>query len=550
MESVDVLFDQIKDNILDANPGQAIFLNISKYYGRVFDYSQTTIKRTLQQAQEDLKKLENISDQVPQDKTKKLEFLVLQSKLRQLIFELDELKRFENEPAVFVNSLGSIAMLYSVKSYAPLETRIQHILLTYDAVKHNIINAPHLLKKELARDHIQVCLLIIRSTRGFLGDSLINFVIQCPDKDLVEKWSQENVSMLETLTEYEKLLTNEYLPRATNSFALGYDLYSKLVKYTELVDLKPEELLKIAEKDLERNLTSLRSILDEKGDDFLDKVLNDIPNPEDLFKKATEATERAKQFVKEKELLTFPVDDQIQVVATPEARRPFIFAAMNPAGIGEDSIAKESFYYVTPPDSTWDTETTNQYLRFFSRGPLELVTIHEVWPGHFHHTLWIKRLTSAVLRQVSFSSTTLEGWAHYTEELAIEQGYDLIDPLEARVGQLMAALMRNIRFVSSIKMHTQGMTVEQSQKLFMDKAFMSKEAALKEARRGTFNPTYYNYTLGKLMIQKLRKDYQKEKGKSFSLKDFHDNFVRYGVPEIYLIRQVILENPGSAKDIL
>lgn len=550
MESSDILFNQIKDRILDAMPGQAIFLSISKYYGKVFDYSKSNIDQVLQLAKQDLTSLEGVADQVQKDPIKKLEFLVLQSKLQQLIFQFEELKPFESQPAVFLASLSAITQLYSVKSYAPIETRIGHILSTYESVKHNLSLAPDLLKQELARDHIQICLMIIKSTRGYLGDSLINFVMECPDKALIEHWSQENVSMIEALDAFEKLLIEEYLPRATDSFALGYDLYSKLIKYTELVDLTPEQLLSIAEKDLERNYSTLKSILAEQGPNFLDEVLNEYPDPANLFKTAAEAVKRAKQFVMEKDLLTFPVEDQVEVVATPEARRPFIFAAMNPAGIGEDSKAKESFYYVSPPDPTWDTQTTQEYMHFFSRGVLEVVTIHEVWPGHFHHSLWIKQLKSTILRQAAFSSTTLEGWAHYTEELAIEQQYDLIDPLKVRIGQLLAALQRNVRFVSSIKMHTQGMTVEESTKLFMEKAYLSREAALKEARRGTFNPTYYNYTLGKLMIQKLRSDYQKEKGSAFNLKEFHDNFVQYGTPEIFLLRQMLLEHPGTSKDIL
>lgn len=550
MESIETLFDQIKDRILDANPGLAIFRSISRYYGKVFDYSSSNISNTLQKAKKDLNTLEKMKSQIPDDKINKLEFLVLQSKLQSLIFQLEELKTFETQPAVYLDGLSGIAGLYSVKSYAPIENRIKHILSAYNGVKKNIANAPSLLKKTLGRDHIQVCLTIIKSSRSYLGDSLINFIIKCPNKELVEQWSQENVSMLESLKRFEKLLTTEYLPRATDNFALGYELYSKLIKYTELVDLTPEELLVIAERDLDRNHKTLRSILKEKGDNYLEEFLNDYPDPADLFTKASEAAQRAKQFVKDKDLLTFPVDDQVEVVETPEARKPFIFAAMNPAGIGEDSSAKESFYYITPPDPTWDAETTQKYMRSFAYGSLEIITVHEVWPGHFHHILWIKQLTSKILRQASFSSTTLEGWAHYTEEMAIEQGYDLIDPIKVHIGQLMWALTRNVRFISSVKMHTQGMTVEESTKLFMDKAFMSREAALKEARRGTFNPTYYQYNLGKLMIQKLREDYKKEKGKDFNLKEFHDNFVRYGTPEIYLLRQILLENPGSPKDIL
>ena len=383
-----------------------------------------------------------------------------------------------------------------------------------------------------------------------MADKLIEFVVQCPNKDLVQTWSQENVKMMDTLKQYEKLLKNVYLPKSTKDFALGYELYSKMFKYTELVDIKPEELLKIAEKVMERNYNTLKGILAQKGDTYFEEVLTDFPDPANLFKEASESTQRSKAFVIAKDLVTIPVEDQVEVVEMPEAMKVSTFAAMNPAGIGEDTSAKESFYYITPPDPTWDTDTTNNYMRSFARGSLEAITIHEVWPGHFLHTLWIKQVQSKILRQVAFSSTTLEGWAHYTEELAIEQGYNLFDPIKVQVGQLMWALVRDVRFISSIKIHTQGMSVEESTQLFMDKAFLSREAAMKEARRGTFNPTYYNYTLGKLMIKKLREDYRKEKGSLFSLKKFHDEFVQFGTPEIFLLRQLLLKNPGSKKDIL
>ena len=188
-------------------------------------------------------------------------------------------------------------------------------------------------------------------------------------------------------------------------------------------------------------------------------------------------------------------------------------------------------------------------MKQFNRGILEAVTVHEVFPGHFLQFLHMKTL-SPILRFFGFSVTNIEGWAHYTEELVIEQKYDKIEFIKIHVGQLLMGLLRNCRFVSSVNMHCRGMTVEESKKLFMEKALMSEKAAEMEARRGTFDPMYLNYNLGKLIIMKLRKDYEKEQGKNYSLKKFHDTFMKFGGVNLMIIRQNMLKKPGSFEDIL
>ena len=141
------------------------------------------------------------------------------------------------------------------------------------------------------------------------------------------------------------------------------------------------------------------------------------------------------------------------------------------------------------------------------------------------------------------SITMIEGWAHYCEEMVVEQGYDGLEPDVSKAGQLIGALVRNVRYISAVKMHCQGMTVEDSKRLFMEKAFLPEPNAEIESNRGTINPMYLNYTLGKLLIKKLRDDYTKEKGEEFSLKSFHDTLLSYGSAPITVMRKLLLNNP-------
>jgi len=198
---------------------------------------------------------------------------------------------------------------------------------------------------------------------------------------------------------------------------------------------------------------------------------------------------------------------------------------------------------VTPVEPHWTERQKEEWLRDFDYNTIQIVSIHEVYPGHFVHSLHGRTapsLVSKALRSYSFS----EGWAHYTEEMMLEAGYGHDNP-SLKLAQICDALLRDCRYLCSIGMHTQGMSVEEATRFFMEKAFMGEFPARKEALRGTFDPGYLNYTLGKLMILKLREDYREEKGASFSLKEFHDRLLSYGAPPVPLLREAMLRNPPT-----
>jgi uncharacterized protein (DUF885 family) len=211
-----------------------------------------------------------------------------------------------------------------------------------------------------------------------------------------------------------------------------------------------------------------------------------------------------------------------------------------------ETKATEAFYYVTPPEKGWDAQHTEEHLRLYNRFVLDVITIHEVFPGHYLQFLYASRFPTKT-RKLLAVGTNVEGWAHYTEQMAMEEGFGGGDP-KLRLAQLSEALLRDCRYVVGIKLHTQGMTVEQGARVFVEKGFQEPANAYEEARRGAYNPTYLYYTLGKLMVYKLRADFLKQKGGG--LREFHDAFVAQGGMPIPLVRRVLLAEPGSSLQAL
>ena len=212
-----------------------------------------------------------------------------------------------------------------------------------------------------------------------------------------------------------------------------------------------------------------------------------------------------------------------------------------------ETKATEAFYYVTPPEKDWDAKHVEEHLRLFNPSVMNMITVHEAFPGHYLQFIYAKQFPTKTRKLLAVSSNA-EGWAHYSEQMMIEQGFGGGTPKQ-HLAQLSEALLRDCRWVVGMKEHTQGMSVDEgAKKYFTEKCFQQPANAYEEARRGAYNPTYLYYTLGKLEIYKLRADYQKAKGSAFSLKDFHTQFVKQGGLPIKLIRRVLL--PGDTASVL
>ena len=219
--------------------------------------------------------------------------------------------------------------------------------------------------------------------------------------------------------------------------------------------------------------------------------------------------------------------------------RALTTASMDTPGPYE-KVAKEAFFNVTLPEKTWDAKQTEEYLEGFNRGTIISTAVHEVYPGHYVQFLWIAHAPTKVRKLLGCSSNA-EGWAHYTEQMMLDEGYGKGD-LKLRLGQLQDALLRNARFIAGIQMHTGKMTMEQAVEFFVKEGYQVRPVAEKEAKRGTSDPTYLVYTLGKLEILKLREDYKTMKGDKYTLQGFHDAFLQQGYPPVKIVRRALLGN--------
>lgn len=324
---------------------------------------------------------------------------------------------------------------------------------------------------------------------------------------------------------------------ATDAFALGPDKFGEMLRATERVDVPLAQLKAIAERDLQRNLAVLREACAtfDVGQTIaacIAKMQANKPagSPVDA---ARIQLAGLRAFVENKRLVSIPGPEQADVEESPPYAR-WNLAQIRTPGPFEKNLP--SIYQIAPPDPKWTLAERDAYIP--GRADLLFVSVHEVWPGHFLQFMHSRR-SSSQLGQVFRSYAFSEGWAHYTEELMWEAGLGDGDS-ETHIGQLVNALLRNVRLLSAIGMHTGTMTVAESERMFREQAYQSAGSARQQAARGTFDPGYGNYTIGKLMIRKLREDWTATRGGRAAWKDFHDELLKYGSPPVPLVRKAML----------
>ena len=340
-------------------------------------------------------------------------------------------------------------------------------------------------------------------------------------------------------------LKSDLRPRSKGAYAIGAANFRNKLRYDERVDLPLDRLLAIGEANLRKDrqafIETAHQIDPGKSPLAVIQSLSvDHPSADNLVSVARQTLEGIRGFVVEHHIIDIPSEVRPIVKETPPYARAGTFASMDTPGAYETK-ATEAFYYVTPPEKDWTPAQKEEHLRSFNRGDLALTTIHEAYPGHYVQFLYSKQFPTKT-RKLTYCSSNVEGWAHYGEQMMVEQGYGNGDP-KIRLAQLHEALLRDCRYVAGIKLHTAGMTVAQAAKVFEEQGFREPQVALEEAERGAYNPTYLYYTLGKLEIYKLRADYQRARGASFRLEQFHDDFVRQGGIPIPLLRRILL--PGD-----
>jgi uncharacterized protein (DUF885 family) len=362
------------------------------------------------------------------------------------------------------------------------------------------------------------------------------------DKELLGEFAQTNAGVMRALAAYKVFLQNDVLPRASGSYALGPEVYAKALAANEMVELPLDQLSKIAEADRQRNEEAFQTAAKQidggkSADAVLASMEREHPKPSELLKTSQDALDAIRAFILEKKILTIPASDPATVKETPPFMRSTTSASMEIPGPFETATL-EAFYNMTLPDPRGSAAAQEDYMKSWYYAEIANVSVHEVYPGHYIQFLYAKGFPSDV-RKVFGANTNVEGWAHYTEQMMIDEGFHAGDP-KYRLAQLQDALLRDVRFIVGIGMHTKGMTVDEATKLFETQGHQPHSIAVQEAKRGAGDPLYGYYTMGKLMILKLRGDYQKKLGSGYSLEKFHDAFIQLGPLPLPLIRKAML----------
>lgn len=367
------------------------------------------------------------------------------------------------------------------------------------------------------------------------------------DADLQRDFAASNAATIAAFEDYKSFLEGA-LSQADGRFALGPDLFVQRLADNEMVDLPVPKLREIAYKRLHEDQAALKAVAQQiapgKPVEAVNKELRaQHPTVDTLLGTAQDDLAGLRRFVSEHHIVTIPSEMLPKVEDTPGFMRATTAAAMDWPGPLE-KVATQAYYYVSPPDAGLAPDKVEDYLQAYYFPGLDIISAHEVWPGHFMQYLTRRNHPEWPLaRQLAHAQSTTEGWAHYAEQMMVEQGLGDGDP-KLKAAQIEEALLRDCRFVASIEMHTGGKSVEDAAQIFSKECGSPEAEARREAYRGTVDPGYLNYTLGKLEILKLRDDYKKKMGANFSLTDFHDRFLGAGLVPVKIIRRELMGKDG------
>lgn len=468
---------------------------------------------------------------------------LLLSEIQSLRFNLETLRFWEKNPDVYSSGATNAIFVIMSRKFAPPTERLKSVLARERLIPRSLLAARENLTNP-PRVYTEIALQQLPGMVGFFQKDVPVAFRGVTDAALKAEFRKVNQTTIDALRGYQAWLMSDLLPRSHGEFRIGAENYRKKLLYDEMVDTPLDRLLEIGYQDLKRNQAEFRRVarqIDVKRTpaQILTELERDHPPAEKLLAAFQMALGSLRSFIETRHLVTIPSPVPPTVEETPPFMRALTTASMDTPGAYE-KVGKEAFFNVTLPEPQWSASQVEEYLEDFNRGTIISTAVHEAYPGHYTQFLWLQNLPTKV-RKILGCSSNAEGWAHYSEQMMLEEGYGNGD-LRLRLGQLQDALLRDARYIVGIQMHTGQMTVDQATDFFIKEGYQPRPIAEKEAKRGTSDPTYLVYTLGKLEILKLRDDYKNKKGAQFSLAEFHDSFLKQGMAPLKLVRRALLAN--------
>jgi uncharacterized protein (DUF885 family) len=467
--------------------------------------------------------------------------------IRGSLLDLDTIRLWEKDPDRYSSQVTYAIFVIMARNFAPPEDRLKSVIDRERAIPAVFASARRNLKNP-PRIYTEIALEQLPGIASFFRTDVPKAFEKVTNSALLADFRKTNQAVLDALDSYQKFLKNDLLPRSNGDFRIGAENYRLKLLYEQMVDTPLDRLLEIGYQDLRRNQDALQRVsrdIDPKrnSSQILDDLEKDHPPAGSLLETFRNTLGSLRTFITQHNIVTIPSMVLPIVEETPPFMRALTTASMDTPGPFE-KVAKEAFFNVTLPEPSWPQKQVEEYLEDFNRGTIVSTAVHEVYPGHYTQFLWIQQAPSTVRKLLGASSNS-EGWAHYCEQMLLDEGYGGGDK-KLRLGQLQDALLRDARFIAGIQMHTGKMTREQAVEFFVKEGHQPRPIAEKEAKRGTSDPTYLVYTLGKLEILKLREDYRRQQGAAFRLEKFHNAFLQQGYPPIKIVRRALLGSDSPA----
>ena len=565
-QDADAAFNRLADEYIAGylawRPQTGTSLGLHEYDGKVTDYSQASLSA-------ELARLKSFDERLGQLNINSLslqafyDYRILRSANQREIFGFEQMRIYSDNPMTYASALD--VNIYIKRNFAPLDERVGSVVAILNQAPQIMSAARANLSESLPRPQVETAIEEAQGTADFLSKDLVAALKDVKNEMLMAGFNTANRRAIEEVGAYASYLKEQKLPKATAPYALGREKYQKLLEYGEMVTLSPEQLLEIGSHELQRKQKVFAEAAGEIDPtrtpiEVFRAIQKDHPAEQSLIPDTARDLGTIRQFVIDRQIITIPSPVTATVAETPQFMRATSFASMDTPGPFETK-ATEAYYYVTPVEADWPPQQKEEWLTAFNYYTTDIVSIHEAYPGHYVQFLCLNASPATRLEKIFGSYAFIEGWAHYTEQMMVDKGFgaspsptptraEQIKAAKYRLAQTDEALLRICRLCVSIRMHCQGMSVEEATKFFEDNCYYEPKPARQEAIRGAFDPEYLYYTLGKLEILKLREDYRKQEGGKFTLQEFHNEMLRHGAPPIRLLREVMLKDRNTWGKVL
>ena len=547
---------------LGAHPLEATALGLHEYDGKITDYSRLALDA-------ELSRLRRFDDRLAKFDLSKLsprqsiDLRILQAAVKKDLFEMQDMAIFERNPMVYARAAD--VNVYIKRNFAPLEDRVRSLVAIESQIPNILIAARTNLNEIVPKPYVELAIQIARGSADFLKKDLVAAIGTLKDEQLRVAFHEANRKAANALNDYAAWLEREKLPKASMDFALGEEKFARFLAQTELVNLPPQKILEIGLEQIKAEQAAFADAakkIDPKKSpiEVFKQIQSEHPTSENLIPDVAKDLDQIRKYVLNQHLVSIPSDIRAKVKETPQYLRATSFASMDTPGPFEKR-ANEAYYYVTPAETDWPEKQKEEWLTAFNYYTSDMVSIHEAYPGHYVQFLHLNASPANKVEKIFGSYAFVEGWAHYCEKMMLDEGYgssttatpgedDVKRAAKYRMAQADEALLRLCRLCVSIKMHTQKMSIDEATKFFQENCYYEEKPARQEAMRGTFDPGYLNYALGKLQILKLREDYKAQQGDDFSLQKFHNELLNHGMPQIRLLREIMLKDQSKWDQLL